>query len=376
MVMDDSATRGKAITVGRFRKRSGRPRERLGILLGGLAVGAAIWGARLASRERRSFRGSVVLVTGGSRGLGLMIARQLAAEGAKLVLCARDEHELEQAGREVAAVGTEVLILPCDISQPDQVRELMTTIEKRHGRLDVLINNAGIMQVAPMGSLSDFDFRRAMDVNFWGMYHCSREALPLLEAAKQQVEAGERQVLTGRIVNITSIGAEVVFPHLLPYACAKFAARAFSEGLSVELARAGIRVTTVLPGLMRTGSFLHALFKGKARREFQWFALSASLPGLSMSASRAARRIVEAARQGEAFVTVGMAASALRAFHALFPKTTLATLRTVSRVLPRDPLPGEGEEVARPGYSLFPGGSRPRRPESFENSIHVIDWGA
>lgn len=94
----------------------------------------------------------------------------------------------------------------------------------------------------------------------------------------------------GRIVNITSIGGKVGMPHLLPYTCAKFATVGLSEGLRAELGREGIRVTTIVPGLMRTGSHLKAMFRGQHEQEFTWFSLGASLPLVSMGAERAARQ--------------------------------------------------------------------------------------
>src|SRR5207248_3538573 len=106
----------------------------------------------------------------------------------------------------------------------------------------------------------------------------------------------------GRIANVTSIGGKVAVPHLLPYACAKFAAVAYSEGLRAELAGEGIAVTTIVPGLMRTGSFLHASFRGDTEREYALFSLLANAPLASMDAERAARRIVRATRLGEAEV--------------------------------------------------------------------------
>jgi short-subunit dehydrogenase len=112
----------------------------------------------------------------------------------------------------------------------------------------------------------------------------------------------------GRVANIASIGGLVAVPHLLPYSASKFALVGLSQGMHAELAREGILVSTIAPGLMRTGSPRNALFKGAREQEYAWFAISDSLPLLSMSATRAARRIVQAIERGEARVVLGLPA--------------------------------------------------------------------
>ena len=111
------------------------------------------------------------------------------------------------------------------------------------------------------------DFEDAMGTMFWGMVYTTLAALP------QMTERG-----AGRIVNITSIGGKVAVPHLLPYCCAKFAAVGFSEGIRAELAKDHIKVTTVVPGLLRTGSHANAVFKGDHHKEYGWFSLAATRP--------------------------------------------------------------------------------------------------
>src|SRR5207253_3425233 len=149
------------------------------------------------------------------------------------------------------------------------------------GPVDVLINNAGVIAVGPWQTQTLDDFREMLEIQFWGVVHMTLSVLPGM------VERG-----SGRIANVTSIGGKVSVPWLLPYNSAKFAAVGFSEGLRAEVAGDGVTVTTVVPGLMRTGSYGNALFKGKHEAELTWFALGASLPGISMDAERAARQIV------------------------------------------------------------------------------------
>jgi hypothetical protein len=138
----------------------------------------------------------------------------------------------------------------------------------------------------------------------------------------------------GRIVNITSIGGKISVPHLLPYSASKFALVGFSEGLRAELARDGVVVTTVCPGLMRTGSPRHALFKGRHRAEYAWFSLSDASRLSSISAEGAARRIVAACTRGEAEAILSPQAKAAALFHGLFPGVTADILAVVNRLLP------------------------------------------
>lgn len=303
----------------------------------------ALGGAALIRRAFPSFTfaGKVVLITGGSRGLGLVMGRQLARQGARLAICARDAGELADAQAELTRLGAEVLSVACDVGDEAQAQIFVDQALRRYGHVDVLINNAGIIQVAPQESMGLADFQDVLAANFWGTVHASLAVLPHMRRRKQ-----------GRIVNITSIGGAVAVPHLLPYSCSKFAATGFSEGLAAEVARDGILVTTILPSLMRTGSFVHALFKGRQDDEMQWFAFGSTMPGISMVAERAAGRILRACQRGSPYVTIGVNAKLLRLFHALLPGTTVRAMSLVNRLLP--PPGGAGATArAEPG-SLHP----------------------
>lgn len=306
---------------------------------GGLGLG--VLGAlalRRFSAKRLDLAGRVVLITGGSRGLGLVLARELTTAGCRLVICARDPRELEHARAELCAAGADTLALTCDVSSSEEVRGMVDAALHRFGRIDVVVNNASIIQVGPVGSMTLDDFERAMAVNFGGTLHTVLAVLPHMRAR------GE-----GRIVNITSIGGKVAVPHLLPYSAAKFAAVGLSEGLRSELAKDGIVVTTVVPGLMRTGSPVNALFKGDQEAEFSWFSLGDSLPLSAMSAERAARKIVDALEWGKAEVTLSWQAKVLRLAHDLTPGLTARALGLVNRVLPDAE---SRDEEAVPGMHL------------------------
>jgi short-subunit dehydrogenase len=300
-----------------------------------LLTAGAVLLARRATR-RKPLGGSVALVTGGSRGLGLLLARELGRRRMRVVVCARDEQELERARATLESEGIDVTALPCDVSDEDGMRTLVADVEENLGPIDLLVNNAGIIQVGPAEAMTMEDYRHAMDVMFWGPLYAAEAVLP-----------GMRTRRRGTVVNITSIGASVGIPHLAPYAAAKFAARGWSEALGAEAAKHGINVITVMPGLMRTGSFGRALVKGQRHVEASVFSLVSSLPLMTVSAERAARRIVLAAERGERFVVIGAPAKLLRLAHALFPALVVRTLGVVNRLLP-GPAPQGREGIALP----------------------------
>jgi NAD(P)-dependent dehydrogenase (short-subunit alcohol dehydrogenase family) len=305
------------------------------VILATAGIGAALAGRRLLARPEADLTGEVAIVTGGSRGLGLLLARELAHAGCRVVICARDEPELERARTELRQEGVEVVALRCDISDQDQVTRMTDEVTRQFGRIDILVNVAGIIQVGPLAEMTVDDFRRAHEVMYWGVVYPTLAVLP-----------GMRERRHGRILTITSIGGKVSVPHLMPYSAAKFAAVGFSEGLRAELAGTGITVTTIAPGLMRTGSHLNAAFKGRQEREFTWFGLGASLPLVSMDAERAARQIVRALRRGEADRTLTVPATLLAAYHGVMPGMTADIFGLVNRFILPSPS-GAGTETNR-----------------------------
>ena len=312
------------------------------LALGGLALAAAAV-SRLR-RDRAFFAGKVVAITGGSRGLGLTIARRLRAEGAHLALLARDAEELERARWDLLGIdagGTpraEVLVVPCDLTYPEEIRGAVESAAQHFGALDVLINVAGIIQAGPLQNMTPEDFERTMATNFWGAFHASWAALPHLRASQG-----------ARIVNVASIGGRIAVPHLAPYTASKFALVGLSNALAVELARENIRVTTVCPGLLRTGSHVNAEFKGQHAREFDWFSTSNSLPLDSVSAESAARRIVEACRAGRAFLSFPLSTRLAEIAQAACPNLTLGALALANRWLLPKPGRGQAADETRTG---------------------------
>src|SRR6266567_519300 len=248
------------------------------LLLAGALLFVAWAIARVIRTQRFSLHDKVALITGGSRGLGLVLARQICADGGKVALIARDADELSRAKADLVRRGGEVLTVQCDL-------------------LDAA-------QIPP-------------EMRMWG---------------------------GGRIVNISSTGGKMAVPHLAPYSASKFALTGFSDALRAELARDNICVTTVAPGMMRTGSHVNARFKGKRDVEFAWFAASAGAPLISMNAERAARKILAACRRGQPSLTLTFAARTAILGNALFPNLTGYGMKIVNCFLPKAADKNEGDE--------------------------------
>jgi len=283
----------------------------------------------------------VAVVTGASRGLGFLIARELADHGHDLVICARSGSGLRPAVDDLERRGAQVIAIEADVGVAAEAQRVITAADRRFGRLDILVANAGVIQVGPAREFSARDYAHAMDVIFWGTVHTSLAAMPLLRRTR------------GRVLAVTSIGGKLPAPHLLPYTAAKHAAVGFAEGLRVEAAREGVTVTVAVPGLMRTGSTRNALFAGDRESERRWFTLGASLPVVSINAEKAARQLVRATLRGRPEVIVTPLAKLAARAHGLAPSTFLRLVTVVNRLLPR----GSGSGQPVPGHRT---GSHPR----------------
>ena len=292
-------------------------------LAAGLAGGGVALARALRSRRFMDFSGRTVVIAGGSRGLGLVLARHFAAEGARVVLMARDEAELARAQDDLASRGAGVSTIVCDVRSRSDVDTAIARIVREHQTIDVLVNNAGIIQVGPIVHMTPSDFEDAMATHFWGPLFVILAALPHMRTR------GAR-----RIVNISSIGGKIAVPHLVPYSASKFALTGLSEGLQAELARDGFLVTTVCPGLMRTGSTYNARFKGRYRWEFAWFHLFDSLPGLSANADAAAGKILEACRYGDPELVITPSARLAILLQAISPGGWAHAMALTNRLLP------------------------------------------
>jgi len=270
------------------------------------------------------FRGKTVLVAGGTRGLGLGLARNGIKKGAKISICGRDEKVLLRAKEQLGASGGEVMGSVCDLANPENVRDWVSESYDRFGSIDVLIYNAGIIQVGPFESMDIVDFQQAIDTHVYGALHAVRAVVPYMKTQ------GE-----GRIALIASMGGKRSVPHMLPYDVSKFALVGLGEGLSIELAKDGIFVTTVCPALMRTGSPGNAFFKGDHRQEYAWFSILDSMPGISVSAEYAARKIYAAISAGQSLLIYPFSAKLGATLSSLAPEFYVRFMRQVEKILPR-----------------------------------------
>lgn len=294
----------------------------------GMALG--LLGRMMVQRPPFSLRRKTVFVTGGSRGLGFLLAREFASRGACVAISARDPVELAQAEERIRGVSDRILPIEADMTMRDEAESAVKAVSGEFGPIDVLVNNAGTLTVGPLETMTVDDYRDSINTHFWGPYFTSMAVLPEMKRRK-----------SGRIVNISSIGGKISVPHLLPYSVGKFALTGFSEGLRSELRKDNILVTTVCPGLMRTGSPRNALFKGNNQAEYAWFSISDALPFLSMSAKRAARQIIAATVRGDAEVVLSLPAKLATACHAVFPSATIDFLGLVNYLLPS----GDGKQA-------------------------------
>src|SRR5437588_11854075 len=286
-----------------------------------------------------AYRDKVALITGGSRGLGLEIARQICARGGKVALIARTAEQLTVAKTDLDRFGTEILTLQSDLLETAQIQSAVQQTLQRFRKIDILINNAGIIEIGPIEHMQLKDFDRAMRLHFWAPF-----ILYLLVAPHMRANGG-------RIVNISSIGGRIAVPHIAAYSASKFALTGFSDAIRAELARDNIFVTTVTPGLMRTGSQIHATFKGDHAAEYKWFDWSRQMPLISMNADRAARKILAACRRGQPSLTLTFAARKIILGNALFPNLTGYLMKFVNRLLPGTG--GEQGNKSRGGSELL-----------------------
>ena len=301
----------------------------------GLGVFAA---ARHFYREmiKFDFQDKVVVITGGARGLGLLLARELAAKGANLVICSRNAEQIAVAEGELRRMGSTVLGLKADVSDPEEAERVIEAAVSQFGRIDVLINNAGVMLVGPENVMEVEDYKTAMDSNFWAALYMIKAALPHFRA-----QGG------GRIANVASIGGKIAVPHLLPYSVSKFALAALSEGLHSELKKEKIHVTTVIPNLMRTGSPRNVSLKGDHEAEYAWFKLADSSSLLSQDASDAAAQIVEAITYRESEIVLTTTAKLAIALQGVSPALLSTVMSLANRFLPSS---GPEGAVIRKGY--------------------------
>lgn len=281
-----------------------------------LSTGLALTAAGLyysSLIKEKNFKGQSVLITGGSRGLGLSLAWNFLDRGAQSVtLIARDQEELNRAhGILLQAFPlANIFVHVCDVTEPTQLEASFNYAIASMGTIDILVNNAGAMLVAPFTSTDHDDFEALMKIHLYAVVNATKLVIPHFERKEG-----------GQILNICSMGGKVAVPHMLPYDASKFALAGFSQGVTAELAPYNIRVTTAFPLPMRTGSPIQAVFKGDHEKEFKWFETIDNLPLLSISADSAAKTILDGLADGKTEVLLAPVAKIRNIFSAIFPET-------------------------------------------------------
>lgn len=185
--------------------------------------------------------GQVAVVTGGSRGIGLAIARRLGTIGAQIALCARDEHSLRSASESLRSAGIEVLPVTADVARAADVDRLVRETNHRLGEIAILVNNAGVGVFGPAHQLSEADWDRVMDINLKGAFLCSRAVAP------QMIRRGG-----GHIINISSLAGKNTFAGGGVYCASKWGLMGLTGCMAEDLRAHGIRVSAVCPGSVHT----------------------------------------------------------------------------------------------------------------------------
>ena len=306
-----------------------------------LSLSAGFFAGVVTARRRFQLAGKNALVTGGERGLGLEIARALADKGANVAIVARDLEAIERALEDLRGrcpPGVQLVGAQCNLLDKDSIERTLASVRALFGPIDVLVNNAGTIQVGPLDAMRPQDFEESMRL------HCFAPLYTMLGVRDDMRERGG-----GRIANVSSIGGIVPVPHLLPYSASKFALMGLSQGMHTELSGDNIVVSTIAPGLMRTGSPPRAFFKGDHEKEYAWFAISDALPILSVASARAARRIVRAIELGEAHVVIGLPAKVAAFVEGVAPGVVARALTAANAALPSgtDPTTRMGLESDR-----------------------------
>jgi len=211
----------------------------------------------------------IVLITGGSGGLGAALARAFYGQGVRVVIAARDEGKLHAKAAEIASDGEEVLALPCDVTDRDQVKRLEANIAKRWGAVQILINNAGVARAVKFTEMPDGLWDETLQTNLTGVYNCCKVFLPAMLNARW-----------GRIINIASTTAKVGYSHVAAYAASKHGLLGLTRTLALESAAHGVTVNAICPGYVndertRENARLMAEKTGKSVQEIlQLFAAS------------------------------------------------------------------------------------------------------
>lgn len=308
-------------------------RRVLAFMLGVAGTAAAVYAWRQRAR-RRHVQGRTVLITGGSRGLGLELARKFLAAGAQVALCARNQADLERARQQLAPGGGLVSIHVADISNPQAVERLVSDVTARWGRLDILVNNAGVFMGGPMALMRLDDYQRMLRVNLIGTITVTEACRPYLERH-------------GGVITIVSAAGLLPAPHLAPYAVSKAGVSMYAQLLEVELASRGLETMAVYPSYMPTGSTYSADYRGAVAAEQRVVQRLMHMPFISVDHRRAGSIILNAWLSGRRVVVYPAVARFSIILTNLMPEFALRMMRLANRFYPTNQRPASGRAVSQ-----------------------------
>ncbi|HYM81252.1 MAG TPA: SDR family NAD(P)-dependent oxidoreductase [Candidatus Limnocylindria bacterium] len=204
--------------------------------------------------SRGTLAGRGVIVTGAGRGIGTAVARALAVAGAKVVLAARTQQEIDRVAAELRSLGFQTCAVVCDVTQEESVRRLGEAARQEFGAIDMLVNNAGGVSSAPLAKITLQDWERTLAVNATGTFLCTRELVP------DMVKRG-----WGRVVNIASVAGLRGAKYVAHYSAAKHAVIGFTRSVALELAGTGVTINAVCPGYVDTPMTEHTVANVQSR---------------------------------------------------------------------------------------------------------------
>lgn len=286
----------------------------------------------MTDAQHQRDRKPLAWVAGGSRGLGYAIARELGRSGYRLLITARTGPDLDRARDLLLGAGVDVITRIHDVRDAEAARELVEDIESDQGPIEVLVGVAGVLRVGPLPDHSE-EYDESLDIMLRGPINLVHAVLP-----------GMRERGHGRIGIVTSIAGLIPVPHLVAYSAAKHGAVGFTRALAEELAGSGISVSTIIPGLMRTGGHWHGDYTGQPEREYAWFTALSAAPLVSMDAERAARIIVRGVLAGRRKIIFTLPARIGDLVYRVSPVAVGIAVGAAGRLLP-----GPGKDHA-PGY--------------------------
>lgn len=267
----------------------------------------------------RNLHHKVAVVTGAASGIGRMLAVNLSRMGCHLAISDVDEKGLQDTLEMIETKGVMVTTHQVDVSNREQVYLYAEEVVKKHGHVDIVINNAGVSVADTIEDMSYEDFEWVININFWGVVYGTKAFLPYL---KTRPEAN--------LVNISSINGFIPFPNNGPYNCSKYAVKAFNETLHQELKSSTVNVTSVHPGFIKTNIVRNVRFRKAANTKQDQAAAVKNFDKLTLtSADKAARNIITGLMKNKKRLLVGADAYVYDILTRLFPKSTVKLMALI-----------------------------------------------